>query len=128
MPERADVLKMALGFGLQRLRHCVQNVADFMHPAALFARRAENLAQGIPETERAITDSQIEGLAQAATLHIQKQLAPALAAFAIAVHKAQNVLVAPFVRADNNQHALLVGIHTGFEINPVAPEIHVALG
>ena len=125
--KRQVALRLARAcFGLQRLRHRVQNVAHLVEPAALFTGRAEHLAQGVPEAERAIANGQVRGLAQAAALQVQQQFAPALAAFTVAVHKAQNVLVAPLVGADNHQHALLVGVHARLETNPVGPEIHIA--
>ena len=117
---------MALGPRLNGFGHGVQDIAGLVHPAALLASCAKHLAQGIPETECAVADGQAGGLAQAAALEVQKQFAPALAAFAVAVHKAQDILVAPLVGADNHQNALLVGIHARLEINPVGPEIHIA--
>ena len=100
MPERADVLQMAFCFGLNGFRQCVQNIAGLVHPAALFAGLSKHLAQGIPEAGRAVTNGQVGGLAQAAVFQVQQQFAPALTAFAIALHKARNVLASPFIRAN----------------------------
>ena len=54
-----DVLQVPLGLGLEGLGQLVQNVAGLVQPAALFARRAVALAQGLPEAERSVSDGQL---------------------------------------------------------------------
>ena len=54
-----DVLQVPLGLGLEGLGQLVQNVAGLVQPAALFARRAVALAQGLPEAGRPVSDGQL---------------------------------------------------------------------
>jgi len=49
-----------------------------------------------------------------------------LGAFAETVDQAQNILVAPFVCADNHQHTLTILVHTLAEVDAICPEIHIA--
>ena len=44
-----DVVQMAFGFGLDRLRHRVEHIAGFVEPATLFFRGTKDLAQRMPE-------------------------------------------------------------------------------
>ena len=53
---------------------------------------------------------------------------PALCALAIAVHHANDVLVAQGIGGDNHQQALFVMIQPGRKIDPVSPEIDIAFG
>jgi len=57
---------------------------------------------------------------------VERPFAPALGAFAKAVDKAPNILVAPFISPDNYQHTLVVFIHAGAETDPVRPEMQIA--
>ena len=123
-----DVLQVPLGLGLEGLGQLVQNVAGLVQPAALFARRAVALAQGLPEAERSVSDGQLGRHLEAAPLEIEQQLAPRLGALAIAVGDCQQFLAAPLVGADDDQDALLVVLHPGLEIDPVGPEIEIAPG
>ena len=103
-----DVLQVPLGFGLEGFGQLVQNVAGLVQPAALFARRAVALAQGLPEAGRPVSDGQLGRHLEAAPLEIEQQLAPRLGALAIAVGDCQQFLAAPLVGADDDQDAPLI--------------------
>ena len=49
----------------------------------------------------------------------------ALRAFTEAVNQARHILVAPFVSANNHQHALAILVEAGAEIHPIRPAIHM---
>lgn len=117
------VVQMTLGFGLHRFWHGLEDIAGFMHPAALLAGGAKDLAQCGPEPQGAIADGQSRSHAQSPVLEIQQQLAPTLGAFAIAVSKAEHLLLIPFISADQHQHALLFLGHAWLEINPVGSDV-----
>jgi hypothetical protein len=68
------------------------------------------------------------GLGQPTALEVEQQLAPALGALAVAVGQAQNLLVAPFVRADQHQNALFFLGHPWLEVDAVGPDVDDAPG
>ena len=123
-----DVLPVPLGLGLEGLGQLVQHVAGLVQPAALFARRAVALAQGLPEAARSVADGQLGRHLEAAPLEIEQQLAPRLGALAIAGGDCQQFLAAPLVGADDDQDALFVVLHPGLEIDPVGPEYRESAG
>ena len=97
MPERADVLQMRFGLGLDRLGHGIEHIRGFMDPAALHPCLAVNLVQGGPEPHCAVTDGQLGRGLEPPALQVQEQFAPTLGAFAKAVDQAQNILAAPLI-------------------------------
>ena len=60
------------------------------------------------DISNAVTHGQLGRGFQPPALQVQEQFAPALGAFAKATGQAQNILVAPFVSADNHQHTLAI--------------------
>ncbi len=99
-----------------------------MDPAALLAGLAVDLAQRLPEAERAVADGELRRYRQAAALEVEQQLQPALLALAVAVAQADDVLVADLVGADDHQQALLVVLEAGLEVDAIGPEVDIALG
>ena len=126
MPERADIVQVRLGLRLHRFWQSVQHIRRLVHPAALDPGLAVNLVQGGPEPHCTITHGKLGRSLQAPAFQVQQQLAPALGAFAKAVDQAQNILVAPLIRADNHQHTLTILIETRREVDAVGPEIQIA--
>ena len=116
-------MQMALCFGLNRLRHRVQHIAGFVEPATLFFRRAKDLAQRIPEPQSTIANGKIRRMGKTAPLQIKQQLSPTLGAFAVAVRKADDLLAAPFIRADQHQNALFFLSHSRAEVDTVRPDV-----
>ena len=53
-----DVLQHALGLGLLALGQLVENVGGLMHPASLLTGLGPDLADRLPEAERAIGDGE----------------------------------------------------------------------
>ncbi len=123
-----DVLQCPLGLRLQALRQLVQDVRGFVHPAALLARRRPDLAERLPEAERAVGDGELRGDRQTAPLQIEQQLAPVLRALAGAVGEADQLLLALRRRADNHEHALLLVFEPRLQIDAVGPDVDVAPG
>ena len=95
-----DVVQVPFGLGLHGFRHRVQNIAGLLHPASLLAGAAEDLTQRRPEAQGTIAGGQFRGAGEAAALEVDQQLAPALRALALPVGKAEHLLAAPFVGAD----------------------------
>jgi hypothetical protein len=79
-----------------------------------------------PEPHSTVANGKLGRSLQAPAFQVQEQLAPALGAFAKAVNQAQNILVAPFIRADNHQHTLTIFVHARREVDAVSPEIYIA--
>ena len=99
-----------------------------MNPATLLPSLPVSLAQGLPETQRAVTHRQVGATLKAAPLEIEQQFLPTLLAFAIAVHQTNDVLMTVGVRRDDHQDALALMIQAGAKVDTVGPEIDVALG
>ena len=112
----------------QALGHLVEHVGGLVDPTALFPGLSVNLAKRLPEAHGAVADSQFGAGFQAPALEVEQQFLPALRALAIAVHHTNDVLVAQGIGGDDHQHALLVMVQAGREIDPVGPEIDIALG
>ena len=125
MPERADVLQVRLGLGLHRLGQSVEHVRRLVDPAALDPGHAVDLVQGSPEPHGTVTHGKLWRNLQTPALQVQEQFPPALGALAKAIDQAQNILVAPFVSADNHQHTLAILIHSRAEIDTVRPEVGI---
>ena len=94
----------------------------------MLAGLAVDLAQRLPEAERAVADGQLGASLQAPTLEVEQQLLPALCAFSIAIDDGHDVLVALRVGPDDHQYALLVAVHARRKVHPVGPEIDIAPG
>ena len=99
-----------------------------MHPATLLADGAVDLAERLPEAERAVADGELRRHRQAAALEVKQQLQAALLALAVAVAQADDVLVADLVGTDDHQQALLVVLEPGLEVDAIGPEVDIALG
>src|SRR3954452_15404840 len=99
-----------------------------VHPAALLACGRPQLAERLPEAERAVSDGEFGRDRQTSVLQIEQHLAPILGALACAVGEAEQLLSALRGRADDDQDALLGVLKTGLQINAVRPHIDVALG
>ena len=98
-----------------------------MDPAALLARGGEDIPQSRPEPERAISDSKPRSQCKAALLQAAEQVAPALRVLSEPVHDPQNIFLAILVSADNHQHTLAIAVETWCEVDPVRPNVDVAL-
>ena len=99
-----------------------------MHPAALLAGGPVDLAERLPEAERAIAGHQFRADAETTPLEIEQHLAPGLFALAVAVGDGDQLLGSVIRGADDNQDALLLLFQAGAKIDAVDPEVDVALG
>jgi hypothetical protein len=108
-----DLLQRALGLGVQALRHLVQDIGGFVHPAALLAGCRPHFAERFPEPERAVGDRNLRRRCQAATLQIEQQITPRLCALANAIGEADKLLLAFRRRADDDQDALRLLLEPG---------------
>src|SRR5690606_11274636 len=124
----ADFPEVILHVGLNRLRHLVEHVEDFVLPAALMTGRWKDLLERFPETERAVADSNPRHDRKATSLQVDEQFAPALRAFAHADLKADKFLLALRRRTDDDQHAGGIVLHARLKINAVGPNIDIVAG
>ena len=120
--------KRPLGLRLLALRQLVQDVGGLVHPAALPAGLRPHLAERLPEAERAVGDGELGRDRQPAPLQIEQQLPPGLRALAHAVGEADQLLLALWRRADDDQDALRGVLEPGLQMDAVGPEVDVALG
>jgi len=123
-----DVLQIHLRLFVQGFGHGTQNVRRLVDPASLLARVGKDLAQCRPEPKRAVADSQFRGHRQAALLQSLQQVAPAVRVLAEPVRDRQDILLAVFVSADNHQHTLAIAVQAGCEVDPIRPDVDIALG
>ena len=121
-------MQAPLGFLLQTLGQLVQDVARLVNPAALLAGAWVDLAERLPEAERAVAERQLRTHFKAAPLEIEQNFEPGLLTFAIAVGDGDQFLLSLVRGPDDHQDALLLFLHAGAEIDAVHPEIDVALG
>jgi len=72
-------------------------------------RAGEDLVERLPETERAVANCELRSDGQAASLHVDQQLAPALRAFPHSDLEPDQLLLALRRGADQHQHAYVDG-------------------
>ena len=120
-------LQAPLGFLLQTLGQLVQDVARLVNPAALLAGAWVDLAERLPEAERAVAERQLRTHFKAAPLEIEQNFEPGLLTLAIAVGDGDQFLQVPCPWPRRSPDRLLF-LHAGAEIDAVHPEIDVALG
>ncbi len=99
-----------------------------MDPAPLMPRARPRLVEGLPEPERSVTHRDLGRDREAARLDVDQELAPALGALPHSDLKAHEFLPALRCGADEDEHALGLGLHPGLEVDTVRPDIHVAAG
>ena len=87
-----------------------------------------DLAERLPEAERAVAERQLRTHFKAAPLEIEQNFEPGLLTFAIAVGDGDQFLLSLVRGPDDHQDTLLLFLHAGAEIDAVHPEIDVALG
>jgi hypothetical protein len=97
-----------------------------VHPAALFSGVAELLAQGGPEAEGTVADSQLRTFLQSPVLEIEHQVPPADLAFAIAVRHRDQLLGAVGQRAHDHEDAGPLILEPDIEVDAVGPPVDVA--
>jgi hypothetical protein len=71
-----DVLQGYLGLRLNALRQLVEHVRSLVHPTALLAHLAPDLADGFPEAERAVRDDELGRQGETAAFQIEQQFLP----------------------------------------------------
>jgi hypothetical protein len=86
------------------------------------------LADRLPEAERAIGDRDLGRHRQTPALEIEQQGAPVASALARAVDKAEQLLLALRRGADDDQDALRLVLQTRLQVDAVGPDVDVALG
>src|SRR4029078_12840252 len=103
-------------------------VGGALHRAALRACPRQQLAERLPETQRAVGDGEFRRDDQPSVLQIKQQLPPVVRALARAVGGAEQLLFALRRRSDDHQDALLAVFKTGLQVNAVGPHVNIALG
>ena len=121
-------MQHALGLGLLALGQLVENVGGLMHPASLLTGLGPDLADRLPEAERAIGDGDLGRHRQTPALEIEQQGAPVVSALARAVDKAEQLLLALRRGADDDQDALRLVLQTRLQVDAVGPDVDVAFG
>ena len=99
-----------------------------MHPASLLTGLGPELADRLPEAERAIGDGDLGRHRQTPALEIEQQGAPVMSALARAVDKAEQLLLALRRGADDDQDALRLVLQTRLQVDAVGPDVDVAFG
>ena len=102
------------------LGNLVEHVGGLVDPTALFPGLSVNLGQAPSRSPGRRRRQPVRAGFQAPALEVEQQFLPALRALAIAVHHTNDVLVAQGIGGDDHQHALLVMVQAGREIDPVA--------
>src|SRR2546422_86079 len=119
-----DLVQRLLGPRLEALGELVQDVGDPVDPTALLCRLWPHVADGGPESQRAIPNGQYRR-AQPAPLEIPQQRAPALRALPIAVLEGDHFLGAVRAHTDQDERAQAVLFQPDAEVHAVRPEIDV---
>src|SRR3954470_13068790 len=99
-----------------------------MHPAALAARLGPDLLKGLPEAECAVGYREFRPDRQPAPPEVEQQFPPGLHALAHAIGQADELLLAFWGRADDDQKALGVRFEAGLHVDAVNPDVDVAFG
>jgi hypothetical protein len=122
-----DVLQFRLRLFVQGFGHGTQNVRCLVDPTTLLARIGKDLAQRRPEPKRAVANGQFRGHRQATLLQSLQQIAPAVRVLAEPVRDRQDILLAVFIRANNHQHTLTIAVEARREVDPICPDVDIAL-
>ena len=117
-----------MAFFCKPLGSLFKTLPGLVHPAALLAGDPVDLAERLPETERAVADRQFRTHFKATPLEVEQHLQPGPLAFAVAVGDGDQFLASRVRSPDDDQDALLLLLHAGAEIDAVHPEIDVTLG
>src|SRR6266508_49613 len=75
-----DLLQRTFGLRMLALRQLGGHVRGLVHPAALLARFRPDLAGGLPEPKRTISDGEPRRHVEPASLQVEQQIAPVLRA------------------------------------------------
>ena len=101
--------------------------AGVMFPAPLLAGGWIDVAQGRPEPKVTIARGKIGCNGQPPIFQIAQKVPPAASVLPEPIHDGQYILVAILISPDNNQHTLAIIVQTQCEVNPIGPEVDVAL-
>ena len=113
---------------LRQFKTRIFDVGGLVHPTALFSGLGPDLADRLPEAERAIGDRDLGRNRQTPALQIEQQGAPVVSALARAVGEAEQLLLALRRGADDDQDALRLVLQTRLQVDAVGPDVDVALG
>ncbi len=116
-----------LAFGCWLFGNLASTIRGLVHPAALLARFRPDLAGRLPEPECAVGDDEPRRHVEPAPLQIEQQIAPDVRALAGAIGEADQFLAAIRRRADQHENALLFVFEARFEMDPISPDVDVAL-
>ena len=95
-----------------------------MHPAALRSGRWIHLRQSRPEPQCPVAHGELRRAREAALLHPQQHLAPALGGLAHPVLDGQEVFLAAGVHANDHQHAQPLALAAKGAVDAVRPQVH----
>ncbi len=92
------------------------------------AGAGKDLVQRLPEPQRTVTDCMLGRNPKPSGPEVNRQLAPAMSAFAEADPEAEQFLAALGCRADDDQHAFRSRLHPGRPLDTVSPDVDAAAG
>ena len=112
---------------MKRFGHGAQHIRCFVDPASLPTGFGINIAQSSPKPECAIAGGQFRRHSQAPLLKPFEQVAPAIGTLPEPIRDRQHILLAVFISTNNNQHTLAMAVQARREVDPVGPQVDVAL-
>src|SRR6516162_7010201 len=121
-----DLAKVDLHVDLDREGDLVQYVGGLVNPTPLVSGARKDLLDRLPEAERAVADREVRRNLEPTLLHVDEKLAPALCVLTYPGLEADEFLLALGCCADQHQHALGGFFHSGLQIDPVRPHVHVS--
>ena len=111
---------------LDREGDLVQYVGGLVNPTPLVSGARKDLLDRLPEAERAVADREVRRNLEPTLLDVDEKLAPALCVLAYPGLEADEFLLALGCCADQHQHAFGGFFHSGLQIDPVRPHVHVS--
>ena len=101
-------------------------LAVFCTLTPLVSGARKDLLDRLPEAERAVADREVRRNLEPTLLDVDEKLAPALCVLTYPGLEADEFFLALGCCADQHQHAFGGFFHSGLQVDPVRPHIHVS--
>src|SRR6516162_4807333 len=121
-----DLAKVDLHVDLDREGDLVQYVGGLVNPTPLVSGARKDLLDRLPEAKRAVADREVRRNLDSTLPDVDEKLAPALCVLTYPGLEADEFLLALGCCADQHQHAFGGFFHSGLQIDPVRPHVHVS--
>jgi hypothetical protein len=122
-----DLGQGRLVLGLDRFGQLIEDVGGLVHPAALSGDIRPDLLEGLPEAQGAVADRDLGRVLEATCHEAQQHLLPGLGAFAHAVLHCDQLFGALRRGPHDHQDALVTFFEADIEVDPIDPDVDVAL-